>query len=55
MLQLADFSLKAFEVLQAGNRHKKDIPLCYSKREKGVVIIITGCVDLPEGYGVGVS
>ena len=56
MPQLADFSLKAFEVLHAGNRNKKDSPLYYSKRKKkGVVIIITGCVDLPEGHGVGVS
>ena len=56
MLQLADFSLKGFEVLQAGNRHGKGIPLYYGKREnKEVFIIITVFVDLPEGHGVGVQ
>ena len=55
VLLLSDFSLESFKALQAGNRHGKDILLYYSKRGKGVFIMIMGCIDLPKGYGMRVS
>ena len=56
MLLLADFSLEGVEALQAGNRSGVGIPLYYGKGEKGIFIIVSGCMGLPAGHGVsGIS